>query len=140
MCLYGMVLRHRVNYPRLSYTTLSVYNLLRTEIRQDNHEWKDAVVARSKYSIMLVFREGSQEHPGKTQSGCNVYSNPSKTRKRFTSFRLYEMHKSIPVFQFTSQFSLIRAPSSRKSIVVPRASINFRFSSFRLTSSFGGPN
>jgi hypothetical protein len=41
---------------------------------------------------------------------------------RFTSFRLYEMHKLIPVFQFTSQFSLIRAPSSRKPIVVPGAS------------------
>jgi hypothetical protein len=27
--------------------------------------------------------------------------------------------KSLPVFQFTSQFSLIRAPSSRKPIVVP---------------------
>jgi hypothetical protein len=40
---------------------------------------------------------------------------------RYTSFRLYEMHKLIPVFQFTSQFSLIRAPSSRKPIVVSGA-------------------
>jgi hypothetical protein len=40
---------------------------------------------------------------------------------RFTSFRLYDMHKLIPVFKFTSQFSLIRAPSSRKPIVVPGA-------------------
>jgi hypothetical protein len=38
------------------------------------------------------------------------------------SFRLYEMHKLIPVFQFTSQFSLTRAPSSRKPIIVPSAS------------------
>jgi hypothetical protein len=44
---------------------------------------------------------------------------PRYTRNRSTSFRLYEMHKLIPVFQFTSQFSLIRAPSSRKPIVVP---------------------
>jgi hypothetical protein len=35
------------------------------------------------------------------------------------SFRLYEMHILIPVFQFTIQFSLIRAPSCRKPIVVP---------------------
>jgi hypothetical protein len=32
------------------------------------------------------------------------------------------MRKLIPVFQFTSQFSLIRAPSSRKPIVVTSAS------------------
>jgi hypothetical protein len=38
------------------------------------------------------------------------------------SFRLYEMHKLIPVFQFMSQFSLIRAPSSRKLIIVPGSS------------------
>jgi hypothetical protein len=37
----------------------------------------------------------------------------------FTSFSLFEMHKLITVFQFTSQFLLIRAPSSRKPIVVP---------------------
>jgi hypothetical protein len=37
-------------------------------------------------------------------------------------FHLYEMHKLIHVFKFTSQFSLIRAPSSRKLIVVPGAS------------------
>jgi hypothetical protein len=41
----------------------------------------------------------------------------------FTSFRLYEMHKLIPVFQFTSQFSPNKqAPSSRKPIVVSGAS------------------
>jgi hypothetical protein len=70
---------------------------------------------------------------------------PRYTSNRFTSFRLYEMHKLIPVFQFMSQFSLSRAPSSRKPIVVPGASsregeINFRFTSFRITSSFGGTN
>jgi hypothetical protein len=32
---------------------------------------------------------------------------PRYTSNRFTSFRLYEMHKLIPVFQFTSQFSRI---------------------------------
>jgi hypothetical protein len=47
---------------------------------------------------------------------------PWYTSNRFTSFRLYEMHKLIPVFQFMSQFSLIQAPSSRKPIVVPGAS------------------
>jgi hypothetical protein len=46
---------------------------------------------------------------------------PRHTSNRFTSFRLYEMHKLIPVFQF-NQLSLIRAPSSRKPIVVPGAS------------------
>jgi hypothetical protein len=61
---------------------------------------------------------------------------------RFTSFRLYEMHKLIHVFQFTIQFSLIRVPSSRKPIVVPDASseIHFRFTIFRLRSSFGETN
>jgi hypothetical protein len=44
------------------------------------------------------------------------------TSNRFTSFRLYEMHKLIPAFQFTSEFSLILAPSSCKPIVVPGAS------------------
>jgi hypothetical protein len=48
--------------------------------------------------------------------------NPRKTSNRDTSFRLYEMYKLIPVFRFTSKFSLIRAPSSRKPIVVPGAS------------------
>jgi hypothetical protein len=43
---------------------------------------------------------------------------PRYTSNRFTSFLLYEMHKLIPVFQFTSQFSPIRAPSSRKPIAV----------------------
>jgi hypothetical protein len=47
---------------------------------------------------------------------------PRYTSNRFTSFRLYEMHKLIPIFQFTIQFSLARAPSSRKPIVVPGAS------------------
>jgi hypothetical protein len=42
---------------------------------------------------------------------------PRNTSNRFTNFHLYEMHKFF--FQFTSQFSLIRAPSSRKPIVVP---------------------
>jgi hypothetical protein len=49
----------------------------------------------------------------------SLYSIPRYTSNRFKSFRLYEMHKLIPVFQFTSKFSLIRAPSSRKPIVVP---------------------
>jgi hypothetical protein len=44
---------------------------------------------------------------------------PRYTGNRFTSFRLYEMYKVTHVFQFTSQFSLVRAPSSRKPIVVP---------------------
>jgi hypothetical protein len=37
----------------------------------------------------------------------------------FTSFRLYEMHKLIPIFRFTNHFSFVRTPSSRKPIVVP---------------------
>jgi hypothetical protein len=68
---------------------------------------------------------------------------PRYTDNLFTSTRLYEIHKLIPVFQFTSQFSLIRAPSSRKPIVVPVGKfwkINFRFTIFHLTSSFGGTN
>jgi hypothetical protein len=44
---------------------------------------------------------------------------PRYTSNQFTSFRLYEMHKLIPIFQLTSQFSLTRAPFSRKPIVVP---------------------
>jgi hypothetical protein len=32
---------------------------------------------------------------------------PRYTSKRFTRFRLYEMHKLIPVFQFTSQYELL---------------------------------
>jgi hypothetical protein len=44
---------------------------------------------------------------------------PRYTSNRFTSFRLYEMRKLIPVFLFTSQFSRIQVPSSRKPIVVP---------------------
>jgi hypothetical protein len=42
---------------------------------------------------------------------------PWYTSSWFTSFRLYEIHKLIPVFQFMSQFSLIQAPSSRKPII-----------------------
>jgi hypothetical protein len=55
------------------------------------------------------------------QARCNYYSTviPRYTSNRFTSFRLYEMLKLTPVFQFTSQFSLIRAPSPRKQIDVP---------------------
>jgi hypothetical protein len=34
------------------------------------------------------------------------YGIPRYTSNRFASFRLYEMHKLIPVFHFTSQFSL----------------------------------
>jgi hypothetical protein len=44
------------------------------------------------------------------------------TSNRFTSFRVYEMYKLIPVFQFTSQFSLIRASSSRKRSLSPSGS------------------
>jgi hypothetical protein len=40
----------------------------------------------------------------------------------FMSFRLYKMHKLMPVFQFMSRFSLIRASSSRKPIIVPGTS------------------
>jgi hypothetical protein len=67
---------------------------------------------------------------------------PQNMRHRFTSFRLYEMHKLIPAFQFTSQFSLTQAPSSRKPIlpVGKQWEIHFRFMSLRLTSSFGGMN
>jgi hypothetical protein len=42
---------------------------------------------------------------------------PQYTSNRFTSFRLYKTHKLIPVFQFTSQFLLIRATSSHKPVV-----------------------
>jgi hypothetical protein len=53
-----------------------------------------------------------------------VYSTgiPQYTSNRFMSFRLYEMHKLIPIFQFMSQFSLIRAPSFHKPIIVPGTS------------------
>jgi hypothetical protein len=44
---------------------------------------------------------------------------PRYVSNRFTSFRLYEMYKLVPVFKFASQFSQIRASSSRKPIVVP---------------------
>jgi hypothetical protein len=58
----------------------------------------------------LLYRKGVTETAG--------YKRPTEipryTSNRFTSFRLYEINKLIPVFQFTSQFSLIRAPSSRK--------------------------
>jgi hypothetical protein len=47
---------------------------------------------------------------------------PQNTSNRFMSFRLYEMHILMPVFQFLSQFSLIRAPLSHKPIVVPGTS------------------
>ena len=42
------------------------------------------------------------------------------TSNWFTSFRLYDMRKLIPVFRFESQFPLIRAPSYRQ-LVVPGA-------------------
>jgi hypothetical protein len=46
----------------------------------------------------------------------SMYSTviPRYMGNRFTSFRLYEMHKLISGFQFTS-----RAPSSHKPIVIP---------------------
>jgi hypothetical protein len=72
---------------------------------------------------------------------CTVI--PRYTSNQFTSFRLHKMHKLVTGFQFTSQFSLVRASSSRKPIVVQfgkQWETNFRFSSFRLTSSFGGTN
>jgi hypothetical protein len=47
---------------------------------------------------------------------------PRYKSNRFTSSRLNEMHKLTLVFQFMSQFLLIRASSSRKPIVVPGAS------------------
>jgi hypothetical protein len=58
---------------------------------------------------------------------CGPFSTHSTgisryTSIRFTIFRLYEIHKLKPVFQITIQFSLARAPSSRKLIVVPGAS------------------
>jgi hypothetical protein len=57
-------------------------------------------------------------------SDFHIYTTiiPWYKSNRLTSFRLYEIHKLIPVFQFTSQFSLIQAPSSHKPIVVPGAS------------------
>jgi hypothetical protein len=71
----------------------------------------------------------TREQLDRFQSNLKVKVQPRPPRlfyvtviPRFTSFRLYEMHKLIPVFQFTSQFSLIRAPSSRKPIIVPGAS------------------
>jgi putative flippase GtrA len=39
---------------------------------------------------------------------------PQYTSNRFMSFRKNKMHKLITVFHLTSQFSHIRAPSSRK--------------------------
>jgi hypothetical protein len=53
---------------------------------------------------------------------CTSTVIPRYTSNRFTTFRLYEMHKLKPVFKFTIQFSLIRAPASRKPIVVPSGS------------------
>jgi len=41
---------------------------------------------------------------------------------RFTGLLWNEMHKLIPLLQFTNQFSLVRAPSSRRPIVVSFAS------------------
>jgi hypothetical protein len=58
---------------------------------------------------------------------------PRYTNNRFTSFRSYEMHKLIPVFQFTSQFSnrsLFPSGSNGKLIFVLRV--------FALRAVFGG--
>jgi hypothetical protein len=57
------------------------------------------------------------------QAEQETWSRCGTVIPRFTSFRLHEMHKLIPVFKFTSQFSLMRDPSSRSPIiVVPSAS------------------
>jgi hypothetical protein len=47
------------------------------------------------------------------------YSNPSVYEQSVCEFSLVRDAQIDACFQFTSQFSLIRAPSSRKPIVVP---------------------
>jgi hypothetical protein len=70
-------------------------------------EYKKIISGKLEYKLFFLYT-------------CTVI--PLYTSNRFKSFRLYEMHKLIPVFQFMSQFSLIRAPSSCKPVVVPSAS------------------
>jgi hypothetical protein len=82
------------------------------------------MVYRGVGKVCLIF-VGKLVHNSAGRSWLNLLLGTvifQYTSNRFTSVRLYEMHKLIPVFQFTSQFSLIRAPSSRKPIVVPGAS------------------
>jgi hypothetical protein len=52
----------------------------------------------------------------------NVYSNPSVYQQLVYEFLLIRDGKLLPVFQISSQFLFIRAPSSHKPIVVPGAS------------------
>jgi hypothetical protein len=78
----------------------------------------------------------------------SLYSNPSVYEQSVYEFsRILDAQINTFFFssssQFKSQFSLIRAPSSRKPIVVPVGKlweINFRFTSFRPTRSLGGPD
>jgi hypothetical protein len=56
--------------------------------------------------------------PSKGRNARNTVI-PQHTSNQFTSFCLHKVHKLMAVFQFKSQFLLIRAPSSRKPIVIP---------------------
>jgi hypothetical protein len=83
--------------------------------------WKFIPLALTFVLILGILRDNNVyainiNQPGNKLSSVSLTNTviPRCTSNRFTSFRLYEMHKLIPVFQFTIHFSFIQAPSSRK--------------------------
>jgi hypothetical protein len=97
--------------------------------RYEKKKWKNETCESVKWlngakleDLDALFIWIGQVNVKNATAGDEVTVIPRYTSNRFESFCLYKMHKLTPVFQFTSQFSLIRAPSSHKLTVVPGAS------------------